>query len=465
MHKLSILHTDKFISLSDGNIIQFCPNLNLLFISVNRTSLWIYRINGDRIYSINNKTPIQAIYFNQEYFLVLGVDSSIKIYNCNDGKLIHTRDTGTLVKYIHWRNISQDVTSKFNVDVLNQMPKLLLPNCSANLDYLVIVNHNKLTISFNNLTNVPKLNVDIEFNYVSVLPAQGDLFTQLMFLVKDNTTKLISLQYKLNQKHLFQSTLVKLSHVINLQEFIDLNLQDITQTVDTSLSLFTRIFDNLQVKSVVTHLTNIALTNLIDEDTKDFWLNSMGERNYLRLNKSMNNMYDQVRNILFKYIVPSCERLIIILTDLIGIVVWLNDQDEQPFGLSELDIYELIELIKDQIKLCYKVIFDIQQEQTLFNQFITWIKSLIDKMSDQQASTELNMGNIIKYINTGLSNSVLTSTPSFNQLNEKFTLLIDSVNTFHKSILYFTEITQINLPDSYSNLELQQINNQWILSN
>ncbi|EGW31907.1 uncharacterized protein SPAPADRAFT_61013 [Spathaspora passalidarum NRRL Y-27907] len=484
---LSVIHSGKFVSLSDGNILTFCPSLNLLFISMNKTSLWIYRTNGERIYSINNKTPIQSICFNQDWFVCVGLDSSIKIYDCDDGKLLQTH-TSENVKLIQWTSLQQLSEQLYNVDVLGQMPKLPLVENSS-LDYMIVGDDHSVNITFNNLTNETQLNTSISLpdGWIPVLPPQGELFKELMFLIRrDNSHRLLCLSYNLENKTLFQTVLVKLSHSINLLHFIQKNLQDCHKHIESSFQILDRLFDNLQTEieePLTVHLINIALTNLIDESTKDYWLNSMGERNYKRLSKAMNHMYDEVRQVMFKFVITSFERLIILLSDLKGITIWLNDTEEQDFGLNLNIIEELISMSTSWIKTSYRLIFDIQKEQKLFNEFMAWVKgSIIDKISEEESTDQdFSICDIIKFINNLLLTSslgkyfelcdysILKFKSDINllhdikQISGKFKLLTSSVNNFHRSVIHFEETIQVELPPSHYNLTLQQAQGEWLL--
>lgn len=113
---LQWVSSNKFLGLADTNILEFCPTLNLLFVLMNKTSIWVYRLLGDRIYSINNKSPILLLLFSPLglFFSVSGLDNTVKIYDSNTGSLLNTLSGFNQVSITSWEG---DVEARLEGDV------------------------------------------------------------------------------------------------------------------------------------------------------------------------------------------------------------------------------------------------------------------------------------------------------------------------------------------------------------
>lgn len=92
-----ILQVGKLIGIPDGNVLSCCPRMDLMAISMNKTSVWMFRFNGERVYSINNKARILELQWNSsgKFFAVSGTDNLIKIYETNTGALVNKFATNT----------------------------------------------------------------------------------------------------------------------------------------------------------------------------------------------------------------------------------------------------------------------------------------------------------------------------------------------------------------------------------
>ncbi|KAG7664971.1 uncharacterized protein J8A68_001499 [[Candida] subhashii] len=501
----------KSIDDDNDNGIIWCPCLNLIFMIMNKTSIWVYRINGERIYSINNKSIIKSICFNDngKYFVTCGAGTStdgngiIKIYDSNNGNLIKVLDLSfNKIDFIQWNlHTNQDASqqSLFDINLLNKLPKVSSIDKQEEgglLEYLVIVDDsNNITLNFNKLLTITGIKLPQDYQILQQL--KTGLFDQI-FLVKhgDYNYKLLALKYNIVDKNILIDVLIKLCQLIKYQDYVKSQLNDLYKQITPFIQLLDRYMSNLQSDinyPIANYLNDILLTGLItDESTKDFWLNQFGERGYKKLNKLGNSSYDLCRQVIYQHLISSNERMIILINDLKGISIWLKDSNSKDdLGLNKCIIQELISILKHQIKLYYKCLWDIQNEQKLFNQFLSWIKtSIIDRLSkedeDQQEASDnasISISDILQYINGNLFNSVLCKYFPFeddfetirigdpicnlidedNKLETKLKSLLSSVNSFHLSIFIFQEIKSINLPSGYTSLNLQRSNEQQLL--
>ncbi|KAK6458730.1 anaphase-promoting complex, cyclosome, subunit 4-domain-containing protein [Scheffersomyces xylosifermentans] len=522
---LSIVSANKFMGFADGNIIRWCPTLNLLAVSMNKMSIWVYRLNGERIYSVNNKSPITSISFikNGSCFCLSGVDGLIKIYDSNNGKLLKIIErTFNNIALINWNNHEIRYDGKFDnlfkVDILRNMPKLdsadeavaseIEEINSNDLNYLVIVDSNSISVNFNNLLTVNDIPLPHQDAKFSKHLDNNDLFNQFFIIEIDQELQLVALKNKVGGspalKKSFVDIIIKFCKLTSILNYIKTQISVLQTEIKPFFQLFDRYLANLSdsltdsndIMSLENYFLDLLLTNLIPVESKDFWLNQFGERGFKRLSKLGNTTYDTMKEIIFSHLVASIERLIIILNDLNGQSQWFSDSDSKfQFGLKVADIQELLEKSKQMLKVSYKFIWDINEEKNLFNNFINWIKvELIEKLSkeddfqsflNQQQPCSFKESDIIKYLNNSLFESktwkfinpdlsandfLKSSTASdvdiptiFEELNSFFIeSLLASFTDFFKSSFFFNESgTSLNISSQDSNSTLTSLSKDY----
>lgn len=547
-----ILHTNKLIGFPDGNVVSWCPTMDLLTISMNRTSIWVFRLNGERIYSINNKSFIISIDWhpNGKFFCVLGIDKLIKIYDSNNGKLLNevkSNDLNLAVGLFNWDIVKLDLSCKFEfgkVEILNNLPKLqyelessdgsnngnsvvsshTLNSNDHSLDFLLTVSANAiLSITFNGLFTIDDIDLPDGYKFKSHV-SSNDLFDQY-FLAENEKGELILLHFFIKvpaiydfdiKKH--QGYLIEIigccSQLISIINHIDDQLKLLTAECKPYITLFDRHLSNFKDSvyssvDLTTHfptpqeletkmlnaLYDILLTNLIPNNLKDFWLNQLGDRGLKKLSKSANSIYDLIRKVVFPQIITALEKFIIILTKLEGLSKWFqntsngNDQPNSNFGLDQESITKLIDYSQKLMKLFYQWIWDINEEQKLFNKFMDWCKiEIIEKLSHEDSDVEAFFNNnsiqtyknsdILHYLNDYLfkpkilnyvvidcsMNEVLLSDDSaeielltvLDSLKTEFkSSLLSNIKDLFRSIVKFDSPIVLDLPVATTNPKLK----------
>lgn len=555
----SIISSSKLIGFPDGNIISWCPTMDLLAISMNKMSIWAFRLNGERIYSINNKSIILSIEWhpNGKFFVVSGIDKSIKIYDSNNGKYLKTitNSLGLSIGLINWTIINIEKFNEFDlgkVNILQYLPKLqyeieindlITNNNNTNngyiennpiqedenfLNFILTINSNAtLSITFNNLFTINDIDLPEDFKFIDHVIINNNLFNQF-FLVEnnDNQLNLIRLKLCLSPDHINPNDNIKnekyfidiinnCSKMISLINHINDQFSGLTIECKSFISLFDRNLSNfkdsiysttdlttefptpkqLEIK-MLNSLYDILLTNLIPKNCKDFWLNQLGERGLKRLNKIGNSLYDLIRKTIFTQIISALEKLIIILNDLQGLSKWFidnhdskgfyykefeSDDEKFKFGLEYNLILKLINYCQNLIKLFYKLIWEINEEQKFFNKFLNWCKiEIVDKLfyEDNDVENFFNTNSnqtfknseILQYLNEYLFHSkifdyfnvdcsmnevLLFDTIieeknilfNFNKLNSKFNeQFLHNIIEFFTSIIIFDNPINLDLP-------------------
>lgn len=507
---LSVVSSSKFVGFADGQILSWCPQLNLLTISMNKTSLWVYRLDGERIYSVNNKSPITSIAFMSDgsHFCLSGTDGLIKIYDSNNGLLIRVLDkTFDEVLLMTWSLNSTKKYGQFDnlyqLDVLNNLPSLSnetgtvvdeIKNTDL-LNFLTVIDSKSLSLNFNNLLTINDIAFPSGYTFVGHLD-NNDLFNQF-FLVQNqsSTYELIPLKHTLpEEKHLIE-IVMKICKALALFDYLQKQIERLQPELNPFYQLFDRYLTNLKDSlpedtTISTSLNDFLLTGLLPKESKDYWLNQFGERGYKRLTLLGNSIYNLTREIVFTQVISSLERIMIILNDLKGISTWLKDSENlHQFGLKSNTLHDLITKSKKFLKLLYKFIWDVNEEQKLFNSFFNWIKhEIIEKLAkEDDIQSYLNQPNpptlkhseIMEYINGPLfhskiwdyfsfdtvGNAILIQNGSKNDVLRSFFELKNdfgknleqSFKEFFKSIFVFDKAIVLDLGNEETNLKVKSL--------
>ncbi|CUM48668.1 uncharacterized protein AC631_00309 [Debaryomyces fabryi] len=539
-----VIAYNKFIGFADGNILSWCPTMDLLAISMNRMSIWVFRINGERIYSINNKSLILDISWNPngKFFCVSGIDGFCKIYDSNSGKLTNTINSEQKsINLINWcchKSLEEPgrFDNLFKVDVLANLPKLSLNNeISTNtnasntngnnnnyqldvindteglLSFMITIrSHSELSITFNGLFTVDSIKCPEHLKFVCHAD-NSDLLNQYFLINNQRDASLYLLKMFLDipdsdylrnylMEIIQQSCKIKsIMNYINEQlvllneevkpfiQLFDRHLSNLKDSLYSNVDLTTNFPTDQELKcKVINSLFDLLLTGLIPTNLKDFWLNQLGERGLKKLSKTGNSIYDLIRKVCFNQLVSSLERLLIILNLLQGLVKWLESMEignngmNGYLGLDLESINSLVVLTKELLKYFYQLIWDVNEEQKLFNEFINWVKiGVIDKLAKEDdidsyyKSLHVNYktSNLIKYFNKYLfksklfnyfeiklpMNELLLQDAVETNLMEKFielenvveSNLLINVKDYIKSIVKFNNLIPLNISSTH----------------
>lgn len=410
-----IVSNHKIVGFPDGNIISLCPTIDLLVISMNKMSIWVFRLNGERVYSVNNKSPIIDLCWSPDgkYFAVSGIDNKVKIYDSNNGSLINEFESASIMS-LTWSALNQSLDNEelFHIDILSNLPQLSNFTNFNDLTYILTTSNDSISFIFNNLVQFK-----LPTNFKLTNHTNFDLFHHLFI---NDKNQLIKFEISFN-KHIVDIILIFCKIKLIMNNF-QADLSQIVKSFLSFLTLFDRYmgnyFDNLGIecnegdsyKTVIGSLQNILLTHLIPKKLNDYFLNQFGERGLKRLSKEGNDTYDNIKDTVFKNIIQNFEKLVIVLNNLRGIIHWcgINGTD---FGISIQDIDTILTTIKQQIKYFYQLIWNSNEEQKLFNKFLNWFKFLIECLVKENNDEEIKIipnlhnSDLLSYFNNYLFHS------------------------------------------------------------
>lgn len=483
---MSIEHiaANKFIGIADGTVLSFCPSMSLLAVSMNRTSIWVYRLDGERIYSVNNKSPIKQLIWSPDgkKFCLSGADMLCKVYDANSGVLLST--IGQLHSEIiitNWcgYNYSSELKfgNLFKIDVLGLMPQLLhelpVPKENGSEYLLEVCGLGELAISFNNILHVLGMNLPPERKYLG--HALSSLWNHTFLACSDSQhLQLIDLLFDIPKdlREYHMSIIRQTCQILSLVNMIKEVLSTLKEELKSHFQLFDRYISNLNDvlysdTDLTTHfptpqesqlklcnsLYDILLTGIIPESLKDYWLNQLGERGIKRLAKLGSSAYDLTRKQCFALVVAAMERIIILLTNLNGISQWLEtDEKQSNLGLLSPSLERLLGLAKGIIRSIHELMWAVNEEQKLFVLFTSWVKLyIIDKLAKEDdaetyfAAIEprsykhadileylnnyLFSSSVLQYFNLGLDLEVLSQLEAPKDIEKQFSDFIDELNS------------------------------------
>lgn len=409
----------KFMGSADGQVVAWCPTLHLLCVLMYRMLLWVYRPSGERIYSINNRLPIRQVRFLPDglRFAVLGDDGKVKVYDLNTGALVRESAAALAIESLDWNACDAAGTpNKFadlvDVDLLKELPLAGVELHPKSLDYVVVTTAAGAEYTFNGLLQASFTSSEPLARHV----ASSDIFKQY-FVSKGNS--LIEMQTSLddeNRTH-FKKVVTQVCRALALVDHINTTFEGLKADVDPFFAALDRYMGLLtdEAGSVVQYCSAYVFTGLVDKKLKDFWLNQMGERGWKILHKTGTHCYDLLRRILFGQIIALLERLAIVVQNLQGLALWLEDSASPvQFGLSSEQLQTLLDATTRLLKETYQFIWALTAEQKLFDVWLEWIKNeFIDRLAkdDEPRQTPLAKSNydVLKYVSEGMLSSVVLS--------------------------------------------------------
>ncbi|WPK23107.1 hypothetical protein PUMCH_000332 [Australozyma saopauloensis] len=470
------LSHNKVVGLPDGNVFSWCPQMDLLAISMNKTSIWIFRVDGERVYSINNKAQILDFAWSQngKYFVCSGADRLINVFDSNTGANISSFPTHNElpISLMTWHSITNSNSGEkpfnhslaidlSNLDILKALPKLSFEcetvetqhgtsslhkrtelskstytkETGTELDLILVINDNtSMSLIFCNSFVVAQ--IPLPPKYVYLKHGMPGHFLSQKFIVRDEEKKLYMLEGDLEiqshfQRQNFLRVIELMVQMISISHHIREHLGLISKCAADFTILFDRYLSNYKdslgvspndsdpagldsrSEEMILDLSDMLLTGLIPERTRDYWQNQFGVRGLARLSSVGNNAYDFTRDTIYAQIILAAEKLIIILSDLRAIAQSEQFARHNCFGVLDDVADRAIEYLKNFIKTVIDFVWKLNDEQELFNKFLNWCEiEVIEKLAKHDSDLEeffrlhqtldFNVSDLIQYFDSSL---------------------------------------------------------------
>lgn len=456
----------KFVGCVD--IIAWCPVLDLLVVSMNKTSVWAYRLDGERVYSTNNKLEITAIAFRDDgqMFCVAGIDGSVKVYDSNDGHLLQVlkENFGAVATLLWDQHIvppDDRLEGLFDVKIVDHMPRLAENNPTlenpdeSGLNYMMIASESHANICFKGILTVMSLPSPSGILLVKQLKTSN--VGNVYFLGRDATALFCIVHFSLH------SDCTRLYHVIRILvqlaaacTTLDSQIDDLQGVIEPYFSFLDRALDNLRDsigskedsrREIVNRLSEILLTGLIPSKLKDYWLNQLGERGIRRMSKLGNACYDTLRERISAHVIQALEKNLVLLNQLRGLTMWLRDsKDLCNYGISIDTLTLMVTNCQSLLGQLFAILRIINEEQQLFMSFVNWMKTeIVDKVSKEDDIDAY----LVRPFPLGFTHSNVMTFVSSHLFSSKLYDFFDCASACDI-------ITQTECPRSYE-LEIEQI--------
>lgn len=112
----------------------------------------------------------------------------------------------------------------------------------------------------------------------------------------------------------------------------------------------------------------------------EYWLKELlKEKGIKKWRKLCFNSFDNVRKILFENLLPACERMILLLTELRGLAKW--SERGIPLGLDIEHLDSCVENVQSMAKMANNLIWSLNSQFALFRYFSSWVEILFEEVT------------------------------------------------------------------------------------
>jgi hypothetical protein len=185
---------------------------------------------------------------------------------------------------------------------------------------------------------------------------------------------------------------ISVSKTIALLGYIDEVLNFLSQESKNFLDFNNKFLgilkDELDKKneSVSDELYNLLLTGMMNDDVKDWLENTIADRGVKRWEKLGEVTFDNVRRTIIYHLIPACERLIILLSDLKSIFEILLIEQEENDMIPLIN--ESLKSVKEYLNSIFQFIIKINREQELFNSCISWVNFVLIELQEEDPTSK-----------------------------------------------------------------------------
>lgn len=225
---------------------------------------------------------------------------------------------------------------------------------------------------------------------------------------------------------------------------------NIPKSQETSLKAESALLDSL-----LTGIANRAI---------EYWLKDLlKEKGIKKWRKLCFNAYDNVRKILFENLLPSCERMLLLLTELRGLSKW--SERGIPLGLDAESLDASVEKVSLMAEMANNLIWSLNSQFALFRFFSSWIEILFEEVtgiplkdpaSEAQGPKYTVSSKVVEYITKHIGASI--NLPEALDLHESSKNLDSTCESLEESCEFvFAKIKKAMMDQIYSTTALKLI--------
>ncbi|KAH8653357.1 anaphase-promoting complex, cyclosome, subunit 4-domain-containing protein [Xylariales sp. PMI_506] len=132
---------------------------------------------------------------------------------------------------------------------------------------------------------------------------------------------------------------------------------------------------------------HLVVTGHTFPEVKEWLVDQLAERGHKRWDKAVVSGLESLRSLVHENFLPALERILIILSRLLGIARFHESED--GIGFNSTQITKVMDSVSCLMLVGQKVLLLVMEELELFHAFSTWLRFEIDRLASSSASDEL----------------------------------------------------------------------------
>ncbi|OAQ33214.1 hypothetical protein K457DRAFT_122904 [Linnemannia elongata AG-77] len=161
----------------------------------------------------------------------------------------------------------------------------------------------------------------------------------------------------------------------------------------------------------------MLLTGRPSESMEQYLQQELNTHDLKRWDKSVKAAYKNLQRVAFESLLPACERLMVILSDLLGFSRWTEQYG--PLRLDEVLVYNCIIIVGDFMGVIEELFQAIKVEMKQFSEFENWLEQVLEKLhppargpddpadEGQKDFPPVDVKGVSQYLKAGLTNNGL----------------------------------------------------------
>ncbi|KAH7049737.1 anaphase-promoting complex, cyclosome, subunit 4-domain-containing protein [Linnemannia elongata] len=161
----------------------------------------------------------------------------------------------------------------------------------------------------------------------------------------------------------------------------------------------------------------MLLTGRPSESMEQYLQQELNTHDLKRWDKSVKAAYKNLQRVAFECLLPACERLMVILSDLLGFSRWTEQYG--PLRLDEVLVYNCIIIVGDFMGVIEELFQAIKVEMKQFSEFENWLEQVLEKLhppargpddpadEGQKDFPPVDVKGVSQYLKAGLTNNGL----------------------------------------------------------
>ncbi|QPG75517.1 hypothetical protein FOA43_002872 [Brettanomyces nanus] len=463
MSDFSILTSQTLpLALASAQNFQICPSMDLISFQLNSCTIWIYRLNNEKVWDISLELDdehgegITKLCWRPDgkFFSIVSNFGRVSLFDADTGKSIIQFNVSSGSKQQHieacfWSNKAARIvdTSKFahllDVKIISSLTKLSSDQQLVNddesiqlddsvLDFLIIGSSgSQISLILSGLFTVDGYQLPTRSAKILSVMSNQDLTCHHILLDESGSLNMLKLDTEF--VHTFAEKLPLISRtcsrLVSLLKCLIESIDSMSKDYKPFTDYTTRIIDLLkgEVDDPIYDLYDLLLTGSLSDATKTWLTDYLGDRGIKRWTKLGRQHFEGSRKTIFYEMIPALQHLLIHLTNLQGLSKWAETR--QLLGLDSTKIDNAINTGSSFLKYCYKTMLTLNEEQKDFDSVMEWLEAIVQEVTtDEKPTIQIRTKDIIQFLMSVSKRSGLNQKSSgLHQLYDSLTAELDGI--------------------------------------